>query len=278
MREEPSRSYIGPPIPIVTTYEHEVEPERPIVNKRQSVAGSTKAATVPRQGSVAQTVPRSDSIAQTVPRSPSIDGSVRPPTVKKAPSTKAASMRAPSTQAATINRPPSVAGSVRDNRTAATGGSLGGVVAGTGVGQVLSPQRQRELQQTNNAQPMGTSDRSRTSLADQGVTTGRNTTHFDQPERATSPRPQSPFGARPQPNLLSVAEDGRESRYDNGRESRAGGLGRQGTVISRANTLGRNGTMSRATNGGTVGNRRGAFGRGAGASIGTQPEEVLGRE
>jgi len=36
--------------------------------------------------------------------------------------------------------------------------------------------------------------------------------------------------------------------------------------------------MSRATNGGTIGTRRGAFGRGAGASIGTQPEEVLGRD
>ena len=42
--------------------------------------------------------------------------------------------------------------------------------------------------------------------------------------------------------------------------------------------MGRNGTLSRAANGGTVGSRRGAFGRGAGASIGTQPEEVLGRD
>ena len=76
---------------------------------------------------------------------------------------------------------------------------------------------------------------------------------------------------------MTVAEDGRESGYD-GRDSRAGVLGRSGTVMSRANTLGRNGTLSRAANGGTVGSRRGAFGRGAGASIGTQPEEVLGRE
>jgi hypothetical protein len=90
-------------------------------------------------------------------------------------------------------------------------------------------------------------------------------------------RPQSSFGHRPQPNLMTVAEDGRESRYD-GRDSRAGVLGRSGTVLSRANTQGRNGTLSRAANGGTVGSRRGAFGRGAGASIGTQPEEVLGRE
>ena len=49
-------------------------------------------------------------------------------------------------------------------------------------------------------------------------------------------------------------------------------------MISRAGTNGRNGTLSRSANGGTVGSRRGAFGRGAGASVGTQPEEVLGRE
>lgn len=55
-------------------------------------------------------------------------------------------------------------------------------------------------------------------------------------------------------------------------------LGRSNTVLSRATTLGRNGTLSRAANGGTVGRRSGAFGRGAGLSVGTQPEEVLGRE
>lgn len=93
-----------------------------------------------------------------------------------------------------------------------------------------------------------------------------------------SPRPRSAFGHRPEPRLVSVVEDQQEGVYD-GRESRAGGmLGRSGTVVSRANTLGRNGTLSRSVNGGIVGSRKGAFGRGAGASIGTQPEEVLGRE
>ena len=90
-------------------------------------------------------------------------------------------------------------------------------------------------------------------------------------------RPTSPFGYRPQPNIMSLAAEERDSRFD-GRDSRQGLLNRSGTVVSRANTLGRNGTLSRAANGGTVGHRRGAFGRGAGASIGTQPEEVLGRE
>jgi hypothetical protein len=85
-----------------------------------------------------------------------------------------------------------------------------------------------------------------------------------------SPRPRSAFGYRPEPNLASVQEDGRDSR--------AGQLGRNGTVLSRAGTMGRNGTLSRGANGGTIGSRRGAFGRGAGASVGTQPEEVLGRE
>lgn len=75
---------------------------------------------------------------------------------------------------------------------------------------------------------------------------------------------------------MTVTEEGHDSYA--GRESRTGALGRSGTVLSRANTQGRNGTLSRAANGGTVGNRRGAFGRGAGASIGTQPEEVLGRD
>ena len=276
-----SRSYVKP-IPIVTTYEPDLAPENATANQRKSIAGSTRAPTTQRAESIAPTIPRSESV---------YEGSIRP-TEKRAPSVKAASIKAPSTKAPTINRPPSVAGSVRQRQTSGQGvaglgdDALGGVAAGTAVGQIMPVERQRELQQTNNVQPTRASSNSRTSLVDHapsGRDSGRerNAT-FDAPERATSPRPMSPFGHRPQPNLMSVAEDGRESRYDirdtNGRDSRNGQLGRSGTVLSRANTLGRTGTLSRATNGVTVGNRRGAFGRGAGASVGTQPEEVLGRE
>jgi len=270
MRDEPSRSYLNTKaMPIVTTYEtYEQDPatdnasiKTTPVDKHKSVAGSTKAPTVKR-GSVDE-------------------GSLRAPTVTRLPTSKPASVKAPSTKAATIKRPPSVAASVR-NRDSTDDGGVAGAASGTGLGQVLTPQRQRELQQRNNVQPnnvhpLGPAGHSRTSLNDQGhVARDRNTT-FDEPERAASPRPMSPFGHRPAPNLMSVAEDGRESRFDQ-RDRGGGMLNRNGTVISRANTMGRNGTLSRAQNGGTVGSRRGAFGRGAGASIGTQPEEVLGRE
>lgn len=290
MRDEPSRSYVGlKPIPIVTTYEQDNRPDNASmnnvpVNKRQSMAGSYKAPTVQHQESIAPMIPRQASIAPTMPRESIDAGSIRPPIVNKDVSTKAPSkapsIKAPSTKAATIiNRPPSRTGSVRDRNSVADG-VLGGAVAGTAIGQVITPQRQRELQQPNNVQPSNAARRS-TSLQDNSLNSRERNTTFDEPERAASPRPMSPFGHRPAPNLLSVAEDGRESRYDsrdNGRDSRAGGLNRSGTVLSRANTVGRNGTLSRAANGGTVGNRRGAFGRGAGASVGTQPEEVLGRE
>ena len=153
-----------------------------------------------------------------------------------------------------VERPPSRAQSARAPSRA---GSVRN--SGANVGDVVTPQRQRQMQGV--------------ALSDHGAVP-----HFeDDDRRAASPRPQSAFGYRPQPNLISVAEEGHDSRYD-GRDSRMGTLNRSGTVMSRANTLGRNGTLSRAANGGTVGSRRGAFGRGAGASIGTQPEEVLGRE
>jgi hypothetical protein len=173
----------------------------------------------------------------------------KPPSVRRASSTKNSirpepQVERPASRAQSV-RAPSRAGSVRNS--------------GANVGEVVTPQRQRQMQGV--------------SLSDHGAAP-----HFeDDDRRAASPRPQSAFGYRPQPNLISVAEEGNDSRYD-GRDSRMGTLNRSGTVMSRANTMGRNGTRSRAANGGTVGGRRGAFGRGAGASIGTQPEEVLGRE
>ncbi|TXT07290.1 hypothetical protein VHUM_03460 [Vanrija humicola] len=48
--------------------------------------------------------------------------------------------------------------------------------------------------------------------------------------------------------------------------------------MSRATTTGRNSTLRRGANGGTIGSRRGAFGQGAGFSVGTQPQEILGRD
>ena len=139
-------------------------------------------------------------------------------------------------------------------------------MGGAAVGEVVSSERQREMQQQS-----GDQDHRGVSLNDQGPV-----------QNTGAARPASAFGYRPQPNIMGGTEDGRDSRYDSnrdsGRDSRQGMLGRSGTVISRANTVGRSGTLSRAANGGTVGGRRGAFGRGAGASVGTQPEEVLGRE
>jgi hypothetical protein len=233
LSREPSRSYIKP-IPIVTTYEQDQA-------DNASTAQRIKPASVRRASSTKESIrapvaERPPTRAETV-RSPSRAGSVKAQSVR-APSVKAPSVKAQSVR--NVNR---------DSRD------------GTGVGEVLTSERQRQLQGV--------------SLHDQGAMP-----HFEEnghPPRSMSPRPQSAFGYRPQPNLLAVAEDGRESRYD-GRDSRMGQMNRSGTVLSRANTNGRNGTMSRAANGGTVGTRRGAFGRGAGASIGTQPEEVLGRE
>ncbi|OCF30340.1 DNA binding protein Ncp1 [Kwoniella heveanensis BCC8398] len=244
-----SRSYVKP-IPIVTTYEREL-PDDGSVARRKSVAGSTKA-----------------------------------PSVKRAPS-KAASIK--SNKAASVNgdrhdrehiaRPPSVAGSTRRLPQLAENAA-----GGLAVGEVASHERQRQLQQGDNQ---------RHSLQDNGPISRDRSTTFEEPSlnhnpnRATSPsspqRPHSAFGYRPQPNLMAISESDRpESRYDGqqhqGQDSRAGVLNRNGTVLSRAGTLGRNGTLSRGANGGTIGSRRGAFGRGAGASIGTQPEEVLGRD
>jgi hypothetical protein len=183
----------------------------------------------------------------------------------KRTSSKTGSVRAPSVKGSVANgRPPSVTSSRAGH---AGEGFIAGAVGGAAVGEVLSSDRQRDLQQGTGEESR---PRSRLSLHDNGP--------VPREERAMSPRPRSAFGHRPEPRLVSVVEDQQEGAYD-GRESRAGGmLGRSGTVVSRANTLGRNGTLSRSVNGGIVGSRKGAFGRGAGASIGTQPEEVLGRE
>ncbi|WVF72200.1 hypothetical protein IAT40_007012 [Kwoniella sp. CBS 6097] len=247
-----SRSYVKP-IPIVTTYEREL-PDDGSVNRRKSVAGSTKAPSVK---------------APSVKRSPSKATSIK--------SNKAHSVNGDRHDREHIARPPSVAGSTRRLPQLAEDAA-----GGLAVGEVASHERQRQLQQGDNQ---------RHSLQDNGPISRDRSTTFEEPQlnhnpnRAQSPsspqRPHSAFGYRPQPNLLSISEGDRpESRYEGnqGQDSRAGVLNRNGTVLSRAGTMGRNGTLSRGANGGTIGSRRGAFGRGAGASIGTQPEEVLGRD
>ena len=244
IHDEPSRSYIKP-IPIVTTYEPEIA-DNASVNKRN--AGSVRAPSMKQsvKAPSVRALPAADSV-----RAPSRAASVRQPMALGRPesirSTRPESVRPPSMK-------PSVRRGQDSNRYS---GMTDGAMSGAAVGDVLSSQRQREMQQS------GAIDQQGVSLVDQGPVS-RN-------------RPMSPFGHRPQPNLMAATEDGRESRTG-GRDSREGLLNRSGTVISRANTLGRNNSLSRAANGGTVGSRRGAFGRGAGASVGTQPEEVLGRE
>lgn len=161
-------------------------------------------------------------------------------------------------------RPSSRAGSVRNSVRNEAG--VGAAIPG----EVLTQERQQHLQQSPS---MGSNHG--VGLQDHGVMSRDRSTTFDE---ASSHRPRSAFGHRPEPVLNSVTEDQRESQYGNGRDSRAGVLNRNGTVLSRAGTNGRNTAMSRGANGGTVGSRRGAFGRGAGTTIGTQPEEVLGRE
>ncbi|BEI81149.1 hypothetical protein CcaverHIS002_0203090 [Cutaneotrichosporon cavernicola] len=71
-------------------------------------------------------------------------------------------------------------------------------------------------------------------------------------------RPYSQFGHRPEVGIGDWA-----ARREEGR------LARSGTALSRT-TVGRSGT--------THSRRSGAFGRGAGLTVGTQPEDVLGRD
>lgn len=123
-------------------------------------------------------------------------------------------------------------------------GAAGGAAGSLAVGEVASLDRQHDMQ-ANGVQ-----------LADEGPI----------PPYPPGARPRSQFGYRPEPQYA----DG----YGGRAESR---LGRNNTM-SRSATLGRNGTLQRAANGGTIGSRRGAFGRGAGMSVGTQPEEILGRD
>lgn len=271
-----SRSYTGPQIPIVTTYEDEPAENASIRKQKRSAsrashrdyahedsgysnrpvsrAQSTRA--VPQDGEFARSPSRAQSMRN-------VSGD-RPQSIRNAEPEHARPASRAGSVANTNERPKSRIGN-------AVGAGVGAGVGAAGVGEVMSADRQRALQGERER------PRSRVSLHDDGPT---DREHRSSGERTMSPnRPQSSFGHRPQPNLMTVAEDGRESRYESGRDSRgAGVLGRSGTVMSRANTMGRNGTLSRAANGGTVGSRRGAFGRGAGASIGTQPEEVLGRD
>ncbi|WVR05187.1 hypothetical protein IAU60_002199 [Kwoniella sp. DSM 27419] len=250
MNKRASRSYVAP-IPIVTTYEREFD-EEPVQQRPKSVAGSHKAPSV-----------KAASVKRPASKAPSIRSNKGTSTI--------AEQRPP--------RPASVAGSTRhlpqlnENDINGQHGQNGGFA----VGEVASPDRQHQLQGGN-----------RQSIQDHGHMTRDRSTTFEepqmhhQPQRAMSPsspqRPQSAFGYRPQPNLMSINESEQNDVRNDGRDSRAGVLNRNGTVLSRAGTLGRNGTLSRGANGGTVGSRRGAFGRGAGTNIGTQPEEVLGRD
>jgi hypothetical protein len=71
-------------------------------------------------------------------------------------------------------------------------------------------------------------------------------------------RPYSQFGHRPEPGIGDW-----QQRRDDGR------LARSGTALSRT-TVCRNGTQRSR--------RSGAFGRGAGLTVGTQPEDVMGRD
>jgi len=244
-----SRSYIKP-IPIVTTYEEELPEENASVRPK-SVAPSTKANSV--KAPTMATVTKAPST-----KAPSIKSqkSVKSVRSNKAPSTKAGTIKDHYRESTQHSRLPTM----EENAAVGAGGFA--------VGEVASQERQRELQHHHQQQPgMGSRGHS---LQDHGP----QRTQFQ--ENSSINRATSPYGHRPEPVLMSQmgSQGGRESRMD-GRE---GILNRNGTVISRAGTLGRNGTLSRAANGGTIGNRRGAFGRGAGASVGTQPEEVLGRE
>lgn len=264
MNLRPSRSYIKP-VPIVTTYDPQLPDGDSI--KRRSVVGSAQSPSYKRPSSRAASIDNEPLQKSISPRRESKTGyayvaDYHPNGDDNQPP------RLPSRTASARNR--------QFNEAGAAG--VGAAAGGLAVGEVVSQQRQRELQGGNSRRNSGFA------LQDSGAVP-RATTTFEEPSdnqqgpaaRAVSPRPQSAFGHRPQPQLLAINEGQGEQQQD-GRDSRAGVLGRNGTVISRANTLGRNGTLSRGANGGTIGSRKGAFGRGAGASIGTQPEEVLGRD
>lgn len=268
MSLRPSRSYIKP-VPIVTTYDPQLPDGGSI--KRRSVAGSVQSPSNKRPSSRAASIDNEPLQKSMSPRRESKTGSVRSNAYVADYHSNDHENQPP--------RLPSRTASARNRQFNEAGvAGVGAAVGGLAVGEVVSQQRQRELQGGNSRRNSGVA------LQDSGAVP-RATTTFEEPSdqqgpaaRAVSPRPQSAFGHRPQPQLLAINECQGEYQQQDGRDSRAGVLGRNGTVISRANTLGRNGTLSRGANGGTIGSRKGAFGRGAGASIGTQPEEVLGRD
>ncbi|KGB74331.1 DNA binding protein Ncp1 [Cryptococcus deuterogattii R265] len=269
MNLRPSRSYIKP-VPIVTTYDPQLPDDGSI--KRRSVAGPVQSPSYKRPSSRAASIDNEPLQKSMSPRRESKTGSVRSNTY--------AADNHPNGYENQPPRLPSRTASARNRQFNEAGvAGVGAAVGGLAVGEVVSQQRQRELQGGNSRRNSGVA------LQDSGAVP-RATTTFEEPSdnqqgpgaRTVSPRPQSAFGHRPQPQLLAINEGQGENQQQDGRDSRAGVLGRNGTVISRANTLGRNGTLSRGANGGTIGSRKGAFGRGAGASVGTQPEEVLGRD
>jgi hypothetical protein len=136
------------------------------------------------------------------------------------------------------------------------------------VGDVVPFDRQQQLQTTGT----GPFTPQRHQLIDHGPITP--------PYSNAAPNRSQSFGRRPQPVLLEEGH-GHATGHPQAAgffapDHRSSLIGRSNTAHSRA-TLGRNGTLSRASNGGTVGRRAGAFGMGAGLSVGTQPEEVLGR-
>lgn len=134
-------------------------------------------------------------------------------------------------------------------------------VRGLDVGDVISPQRQRQLQgggdQFDRGSRQGDAFDRSSRQGDGYDRSSRQGDGYDRSDRAsTQPRTRSAFGHRPAPG----------ERYDEFGE----GYGRPPT---RADTI--RSTRSRRTAGGT---RRGAFGQGAALSVGTTPHDQLSRQ
>lgn len=114
-----------------------------------------------------------------------------------------------------------------------------GVGAGTGLAVGQFVHPQQHQQLQQQAQPQPQRGQV---LIDDGVVAA--------PGATENTSPVSPYGARPNPD----------------------------SPTAHTRPLSRAGTLQRGANGGTIGRRTGTFGRGAGASVGTQPEEVMGRD
>lgn len=120
-----------------------------------------------------------------------------------------------------------------------------GAGAGLALGETASLGRQHEMQYGQQ-------------LRDDGPVPSFPPGHRSQSMRSPDGQRYSSFGHRPEPGIGDWA-----ARREDGR------LARSGTALSRT-TVGRSGTQRSR--------RSGAFGRGAAFSVGTQPEDVLGRD